>query len=317
LPAHTGKVKSLHLYLLLGVVGVILLKPPANAQPSEIASPLGLSGFADVVYASIPDSGSNGHFDLGQLELDLSYHFNERVRSDLAIAYNDRVFGVGVITIGFVIGEVTEIHVGQFDVPFGIDLNFYPSPERKLISPPLVVEKTHNLWNDIGLQFCSGWRNLGLVLFAVNGLAGAEVSVVPGGRAFYSPVDLLEFGASIGIGLADEIESEAILLGGDFQLSYKNLYLKGEYIEHAYERTTDSKTTAGFYLQATVDVRPFFFCARYGGLDSEVPSLDELDRVTLGAGYRVIEEVELRGEYQLYGSDWMEDLILLQTVARF
>jgi hypothetical protein len=239
------------------------------------------------------------------------------VRSDLAIAYDDGAFGLSTMTIGFIITDRTEIYVGQFDVPFGIDLNFYASPDRKLVSPPLAVEKTHNLWNDIGLQFCTGWRDFGLALFAVNSLAGAEVSVVPGGRAFYSPLDLLEFGASIGIGLTDDSEAESILSGGDFQLSYKNLYLKGEYIEHTYERTTDSKTTAGFYLQATVDVRPFFFCARYGGLDSDEPSLDDSERLTSGAGYRVIEEVELRGEYQLYIPDREKDLTLVQVVARF
>lgn len=313
----TGGMRPLLLQLLSGLLFSALFGPFASAQALWTSVKWRLSGFADVIYSSIPDSTSSGHFRLGQVELDLTCHIHERVRSDLAIAYDDGAFGLSTMTIGFIITDRTEIYVGQFDVPFGIDLDFYASPDRKLISPPLAVEKTHNLWNDIGLQFCAGWRDFGLVLFAVNSLAQAEVSVVPGGRLFYSPLDLIEFGASIGIGLTDDTEPEAILLGGDFQLSYKNLCLKGEYIEHTYERTTDSKTTAGFYLQATVDVDPFFFCARYGGLDSDLPNLDELDRVTFGAGYKIIDKVELRGEYQFYIPDWEEDLILLQTLARF
>ena len=313
----TGGVRPLFMQLLAGLLFSGLFEPSASGQALGRRANWELSGFADVIYASTPDSTSSGHFRLGQVELDLTCRINERARSDLAIAYDGGAFGLSTMTIGFIITGRTEIYAGQFDVPFGLDFNFYSSPDRKLVSPPLVAVNTHELWNDIGLQFCTRWRDFGLVLFAVNSLAQAEVSVVPGGRVSYSPVDLFGLGGSIGVGVTDDAEAETILLGGDFQLSYKNLYLKGEYIKHTYKRTTDSKTTAGFYLQATVDVRPIFFCVRYGGLDSDVPGLDDLDRLTSGAGYRVIEEVELRGEYQLYISDWEEDLVLLQTVARF
>jgi hypothetical protein len=304
-------------FALIGLLSLTWVRTGAEAQMIWTATDLELSGFADVIYSSIGEEGTGDHFMLGQVELDLAYLLSEQIRADLAIAHDEGSFGIGALTIGFSPTERTEICVGQFDVPFGIDYNFFPSPDRKLISPPLATETTHRLWNDIGLQLSILSSQFDLTLFAVNGLGDAEVTVVPGGRVSHLFGNLVEVGGSVAVGLTDDSDVETALYGVDFQLTHGCLYLKGEYIEHSWEMTTEEQSTAGFYLQATVEVDPFFFCARYGGLDSDEPELDELDRVTLGAGYGLIEQVEFRGECQLYTSGQEDERLLLQTVAAF
>lgn len=304
-------------FALIGLLSLTWVRTGAEAQTVWTATDLELSGFADVIYSSSGEEGTDEHFMLGQVELDLAYLLSEQIRADVAIAHHEGSFGIGAMTIGFSPIEGIEICVGQFDVPFGIDYNFFPSPDRKLISAPLATEATHQLWNDIGLQLSIISSHFDLTLFAVNGLSDTEVTAVPGGRLSYSFGNLLEVGGSVALGFTDDSEVEAGLYGVDFQFTCESLYLKGEYIEHTWEMTTEEQSTAGFYLQATVDVDPFFFCARYGGLDSDEPELDELDQVILGAGYRVIEQVELRGECQLYTSGQEDDRLLLQTVASF
>jgi hypothetical protein len=304
-------------FALIGLLSLTWVRTGAEAQTVWTATDLELSGFADVIYSSSGEEGTDDHFMLSQVELDLAYLLSEKIRADLAIAHREGSFGIGAMTIGFSPAERIGICVGQFDVPFGIDYNFFPSPDRKLISAPLATETTHRLWNDIGLQLSITSSHVDLTLFAVNGLSDAEVTVVPGGRLSHCFGDLLEVGGSMALGFTDDSDVETGLYGIDFQLTHGGLYLKGEYIEHSWEMTTEGQSTAGFYLQATVDVDPFFFCARYGGLDSDEPELDELDRVTVGAGYRVIEQVELRGECQFHASGQEDDRLFLQTVASF
>ncbi|NQU06180.1 MAG: hypothetical protein HQ568_08820, partial [Calditrichaeota bacterium] len=113
-----------------------------------------ISGFCNLLY----DDDTNGT-GFGQLEIDLEAEVAENIVIASAICYDaeSEAFGSGALVIDFHLFGSEGSHfrpaqnvdhsgiiVGQFDVPFGIDLNYYPSIDRKLVSGPLVVGNTHD-----------------------------------------------------------------------------------------------------------------------------------------------------------------------------
>jgi hypothetical protein len=130
-------------------------------KPTGDNSTLQISGFGDLL-ATFQDENRGETFNIGQAEIDLESELIDKFSMVLAIAYDEDSFTIGVFTVDYNIWQADEfspfilgienitIGGGRFDVPFGIDYHVYPSIDRKLVSSPLVVEYTHNSWNDVG-----------------------------------------------------------------------------------------------------------------------------------------------------------------------
>ncbi|RKX22194.1 MAG: hypothetical protein DRP51_02830 [Candidatus Zixiibacteriota bacterium] len=318
---------------------------------SVIGGDLEISGFFDVVGNYQSSAGDKTSFGLGQAELDLARELSDNIAFEAAIAYNSEA---GVFELG---AAVIDIHlfgsegkhrrpalgvkhsgviVGQFDVPFGIDYKVYASIDRKLVSPPLAVDFTHEGWNDFGVQLYMDWTFGNFVAYGVNGFEssylvsdaahalslglsiGSEVNTTPanafGTRVGLTPVPELEVGGSLAFGLNQSDKSEMLMFGGDLQYTVADFNFKGEYIQHSLNRSIEEETNKGYYFQALYNINQFFLTGRYGAFQPD--GADWAYRYTIGAGYAVADAVEIRFESTINENSF-ENTNILQLVGGF
>lgn len=329
--------------------------PPVHheEESSDWNSPgLEISGFLDFVSSYEGAAFENGNFNLGQAEIDVTKELSENIAIEVAIAYNneDAVFELGAAIVDIHLfgsegGHLrplfqlkhSGIVVGQFDVPFGIDLNYYPSLDRKLITGPSIVGYTHDEWNDFGVQFYMDVNFANFVTYWVNGYEssfeitdlatatalslsiGDEVDDTPldvfGFRLGVSPTSLFEVGGSFAMGWNDEHKSEMSLFGIDGQLEWNNLIVKSEYIVHQKHKTLVPEDDKGFYAQALYSFGKPFATLRYGGTRFDGVS-NWAESYTVGAGYVLAEGAEVRAEY-LINDEGIPDNLSLQIAVGF
>ena len=303
---------------------------PASAQVEW-------SGFFDILYSYSQKKG-DGTFDYGQFEVDLSVPLSEYISAEGALAYDAGVLGLGAGFVDFHLFGTEKGHrvrggglthsgliVGQFDVPFGMDYRVIPSIDRKLVTPPLVNQKTIDSWNDWGVQLYGAIHRANFVLFDVNGSAGGQAI---GGRIGIIPVEEVEFGGSYAFDMNANGDVASTVLGIDVQASWKSLAVKGEVLSAEDDKTKDEpRKHSGFYAQGTYDFEevigwPMFAVVRYGvwSPESESAPVQDHTRLTLGLGVRIAESVEVRCELQRNGKENAEednDVITLQVVVGY
>ena len=311
-----------------------------------------ISGFMDVINSYQNSNNDVSQFSLGQAEIDLYKDISPKSSVDVGIAYNndDAKFELGTALLnlhlfggesknsGSIVYDKSYLHVGLFDVPFGIDYNSYASIDRKLISTPRVVELTHGGWNDLGAML-SVHANLGnLTVYAVNGFESSaeittqiynlalatyedstyEVNTTPaaafGGRIGLNLFSNLEIGSSGAVGLNESEEDEMILLGADIQFAYQNFSLKGEYINHSVNRSVNKEDNKGYYIQAIQQFERFYLTSRYGSFQPE--NVEWVGQMSVGAGMVVTENVEFRVESLIHETS-ANNKTMVQLVAGF
>ncbi len=332
-----------------------------SAFSEDKSIPLEITGFGDLYSAFRQGDGENNDFEIGQVEIDFETNVDEKIIIGAAVAYDpgSETFGLGAFTVDFHLFDSESGHfrpvsgidhsgiiVGQFDVPFGIDWHVYPSIDRMLVSAPLVVETTHDGWNDYGVQgYAEGqWYNA--VVFGSNGfgyqaaydsvgtfLGYNEWGYDPedatldiqdwdmkfsfGGRVGITPNEAIEVGGSYGGFMNQDDKMDMALMGVDLQLNHENFSLKGEYIVQQLGIAGDTiLTNSGYYAQGTYDTGKYFFVARYGMFNPDLEGADELTRLSLGAGWRVLDGCELRFEYQDNSAE-NADVSYIQMVVGF
>ncbi|MEA3297324.1 MAG: hypothetical protein U9R56_05620 [candidate division Zixibacteria bacterium] len=292
---------------------------------SVMGSDLDISGFFDVTSTNQNSQDDKNEFGLGQAELDIESELSPKANVAVAITYNDAegAFELRAAELGFNLyssenSSVTSLDIaaGQFDVPFGIDYNWYPSIERKLVTSPMVVDMTHGGWNDFGAKLNVTSNAANLVVFAVNGFessfevsdaaqglalglnVGDQVNTTPahafGGRLGLTPVSDLEIGGSVAMGINQSSKDEMVLVGGDIQYSINQVDFKGEYITHSLNRSIEQEDNTGYYFQSTYNIDPVFLIGRYGAFEPD--GQDWVKRYTFGAGYIIAENIQVRFE---------------------
>jgi hypothetical protein len=303
------------------------------------------SGFFDVNGTMQSSADDETNFGLGQAEIGLASEIADNVAVEAAIAYNadDGLFelGAAILDVNLYSGgnflSSVDFAAGQFDVPFGIDLNWYPSIERKLVTGPTAVDLTHGGWNDLGFQMSLEASHGNFVFYMVNGFESSvevldeieslalgedvyeEVDTSPanaiGTRLGIAPMGWLELGTSFAAGWNASGESEMALAGADLQMSLFNFDLKGEYIAHSINRSIAEENNRGYYAQMTYSfLGRAFVTTRYGGFKPE--GADWHDRSSLGAGYAINDGLELRFE-QVFDENSDDNQTILQMVAGF
>ena len=333
-----------------------LSTPPVFEAPEE--SPawynegLEISGFFDFVSSYEGAAFKNGNYNLGQAEIDIAKEISENISVEVAIAYNneDAVFELGAAIVDIHLfgsegGHLrpafslkhSGIVIGQFDVPFGIDLNYYPSIDRKLISGPSVIGYTHGDWNDFGIQYYMDVNFANFVTYWVNGFEssfeitdlslatdlglsiGDEIDDTPldafGFRLGLTPISFLEVGGSFAVGWNDEHKNEMSLFGFDGQFVWADLVVKSEYIVHQKHKSLAPKTDKGFYAQALYSFGKPFATFRYGGTRFDGIT-NWAESYTVGAGYVLAEGAEVRAEY-LINDEGIPDNLTLQIAVGF
>jgi len=314
----------------------------ARFKPAEItigeSATLKILGFGDLT-STIQKENDGNTFGIGQAEVNLESDLTNNVSMALAIAYDESAFGIGAFTIDWIAWQQSEetsssivgisnltIGGGQFDVPFGIDWHVYPSIDRKLVSTPLIVENTHDGWNDYGgyASIEASWGSA--TVFGANGFIYEGESptgmvfetlnqVAVGGRLGITPVEKLEVGSSFAsIHSQDEVYHMQ-LVGADLQFAIDDLVLKGEYITHRFSSDENENfTNDGYYFQGLYNIGKWYAVGRYGEFRPYQKSTD-ITRLSGGIGRTINENVELRFEYQ--SNQDSEDFGIFQVAVGF
>jgi hypothetical protein len=297
------------------------------------------------------------------VEIDLEAPLQPGISFEAAIAFDpeNQTFGVGAFLIDFDLFESEGTHVGadegidhtgivagQFDVPFGIDWHVYPSIDRMLVSPPLVVESTHGLWNDFGIQAYTERQRFNVVGYVLNGFGysaaygpqggflgynglgydpadstiteiEAGVHFAVGGRLGIRVIENLELGTSWAGFFNKDHKNAMNLLGFDAQTQLGDLDIKGEYILHTISPPSGAeRLNSGYYVQGLYHLSTLFYgFARYGEFEPDNDSAEVVNRISAGGGFMYSENIVFRLEHQVNGSDGDSDVTYLQVAIGF
>ena len=309
--------------------------PPVGLelQLDSKLSPIEISGFGDFSYAARQAREEGDNLSLGQVEVDLETVYNERIVLTAAIAFDPRSesFGLGQFTVDFHLfgsegdhyrsaGGINHsgIMVGQFDVPFGLDWQVYPSIERKMVTGPVAVAGTHDYWNDVGVQAYAANKWFNAVVFGVNGFGYGELemNMAVGGRLGLKPHQAIELGASYAGFLNGSNKLDMSMTGFDLQLHYQAFSFKEEYIAQKIGLAgKDVISRWGFYGEGLYEFGRFFLVGRYDKFSPGYPVEAAVTRISGGGGLVVLKGVEIRLEYQV--NYRFKDATLLQVVVGF
>lgn len=302
---------------------------------ASVFAELEISGFVDVL--SQGQQGENTTFGMGAFEIDFVSEFSSKVSFEGAVVVEGDEVGLGQTLVDFKLlnEDKLGLQAGLLDMPFGIDYQVFATPDRKLVTPPLVTElMMDGGWGDIGVNFYGSVAHLNYNLYVVNGMGVDEDEGVPvnqladnnsaktvGGRIGVSPVKDLELGFSYACGpYLDGTADEALSrIGGDIQFAYERLQIKGEFVKGEEEVPGAGENEHdGFYLQLLGEAtEKVYGVARYGYWKPK--GGDKVTRITIGLGYDLGENISLRSEYQINGETPSVDdnLFSMQAVISF
>jgi hypothetical protein len=323
--------KFLNSLFILALLAGLPMAAHAQDGPS-----LAISAFADLIFPVFASDDSGTQFQVNQAEVDLEGEIVPDVNATMALAYDPEAetFALAVLAVEIPLSQGDDFAasalVGQFDVPFGIDYQVYASVDRRLVSGPMILDCTHEGWNDLGVNFNLAMGEAGLDLFLINGdrcgrgvvdptklVDRSDIKRGSGGRLHYNFTEGLQLGASGAMFHDQEDEVPMTLLGADFQAALGAFSFKGELVAHKVDRGTSAEmNNYGFYVQGMHDWEKWYAVARYEQWKPEMDGLDSPERLCLGAGLIVREGLELRVEHDWALQD-MDDVTWLQLVMDF
>lgn len=291
---------------------------------SSIIAQAELTGFFDVINTQKFTESDYSQFQINQFELDISYAHQSRFSLGTAIAYNNETqnmeLAMAYAHYNFINKEGIHprreetinhvgIIIGKFDINFGLDYLSFASPDRPIVSAPLVYEKTIDGWNDTGVDFHMLHNDFSFHVWAVNGF---YEGISLGGNLRYSFLPFLSAGVSQSTDFVKIDETKSSLTGIDLLIETDIIEIKSEYLWakgiYAGEQDTvgAEEMHGGFYVQALTQLEefislPIFFTLRYGQWNSKVDrdfnGVDDYEnRFTVGLGYQFHENVSARLE---------------------
>jgi hypothetical protein len=300
--------------LVLATIGEPLASPGALVE--TLPAGVRVSGFGDFISTNANDDA--GSFRVGQAEVDLEAALGRSASVSMAIAYD----GEAVTLATFVVGDersVTRrfgvesigVWAGRFDVPFGIDYHCYASADRRLVTTPEIVARTHGCWNDVGVQANIGAARWNVTAFATNGEVADDADMAAGGRVGIVVASGLDVGASVAaVGVREG--GDETLVGLDMRAQVHRLKLKGEYISRS--RAGANTGVDGFYVGAELDFGRWFVIERYGGVTDEFDATS-IRQASSGLGFVLNESIEARLEHRVRRQDSPE--LFAQLVVTF
>jgi hypothetical protein len=298
------------------------------------ANSLRMSGYLDMIYSAPTNGKEPGTAGLNQVYFDLSRDLGERGSAYLGVGYDDVVelqyanigykfFEAGDDAHGLVRG--LKASVGQFDVPFGEDINAYSSNVRKTISEPVAVNATHGMWNDVGahtqLGLSFGTLDAWLVRgFNVQTLPDANdethelsANVATGARLNWDVLGGLYVGASASRGWLRSGGREMSMVGAHAAYADDQWEFKAEAMQLNADESGAVYSTRGGYLQALRNIGPLFAVTRGDYVDTEATDVGRWLSGGLGAKLGVGIEVRAEQQFDLAGPN--NHRSLLQVVA--
>jgi hypothetical protein len=314
---------------------------------------LHIRGFFDVYMSNYQKKPNI--FQLGDFEIDLDHNYEDNFQVAAALVFNSkganlgvgfidyRLFGSTIATRGRLFKEEgLHLQVGKFDVPFGLDWQYYTAIERLTVTSPLTTDKIlDGGYNDVGTRLIA---NLTWVNASFHVLRGIESGHTYkgnsfGGRIGFSPLNNpyslskphppLELGFSYLHDLNTNGATAERLWAVDFESGFGPLLLMGEYY---YRDKLIGICYAGYQGTAGVDLRiiPVILYGRYDSYRREryraVNETGSLSRMTTGAWINISNVSYIKIEYSHYfkprGTEredeyFSPNLYYLQLMIRF
>jgi len=306
------------MFLLLLTAALFLSSESTAAELDN--GRISVSGFGDIL---LRESGGEEHVaSIGQAEIDLEAVIDDssRIVASLALAHDDGSMCVAVFMAAFTLydrrsGNVSwfaprkiNLAVGRFDVPFGVDREYYASIDRPLITAPFAIEQTHNSWNSTGAFLTTEFSSIDITLFGVNGGECADHrygdeeawtrALAIGGRIGTRLVEQAQLGFSLAHWTVDEIDAAQTLAGVDLIVTAGRFAARGEVIHQAfYDHDINQWDRVGYYFQCTASFGRIMPVVRVGELlVSQGSRLGS--EVTTGVSVNACENTFLRAEYR-------------------
>lgn len=308
-------------------------------------APLEITGFFDFTLQSQDERDSP--FEFGVFELDLEYAYNEHYAVSTALVWEDDSASVGVGVIDYhlfddsvpVRGRIFDepgfhVQAGRFDLPYGVDYQYFASVDRPNVSAPITTERIQRGgYNSDGIRVYGTEGMFDYSLYAVDSLYGDNGSAIGGRMAFFpsrNPYQLHHFGtprfAEVGFSFLVDMDKDYDVRNGvygfDFTLNYNRFLLVTEWMNRdSYEDVLSGagvslgdQDESGFHVTLVTELedivkQPVYFFSRYDTWDPRYNLiLDEEDdtiayrvndtkRLTFGVGYRLTELLNVKLEY--------------------
>ncbi len=325
-------------------------------------SPLEITGFFDFTVQDM-DEGTqdivgtrrerNKPFDLGAFEMDMEYSYGDHYSVSAAMVWDDggapslavalvdyHLFDDDVPVRGRIFDEQGfHVQVGRFDVPYGVDYQYFASVDRPSVSAPLTTSRIQaGGYNSDGIRIYGTWSSFDYTAYAINSLYGDDGGVLGGRIAFFpsrNPYRLHRFGSTrtVEIGfsylkdLDKEFDARDRVYGFDFTLNYDMFTLVAEWMKRdsdtafvdgngnlAHNKDQDE---SGFHISLVTDLekivkRPIYSFSRFDAWNPKTDALlnandstikipvENLKRLTFGLGYNITESLALKLEYADY-----------------
>ena len=301
---------------------------------------LDIAGFFDVT-AQSTDNGDH-IFDLGGFELDLQFDQGENFAVSTALVWDGEVSEVAVAVLDYHVGSHNvptrgrlfgepgyHIQFGRFDIPFGIDYEFFAAPDRPNITAPLTTQRIQNDgFNGDGLRAYGSWSKIDYAVYWTNSLfedtgnsVGTRLGFFPGRDPFSVHNRDSQSDFSIGLSWLHDMDSDEnernTLQAMDIRWKYDVVELVLEYIklDNIDTVTLPGGGSAGpadedgFNSRLLIDFEPISFFVGYGqwkpaftaALDPEDPatsySVNKLNRLTIGSRYMIDDILQIKLEY--------------------
>ncbi|HID38820.1 MAG TPA: hypothetical protein EYP36_04825 [Calditrichaeota bacterium] len=286
-----------------------------------------ISGFFDIINTYRISERETGGFKINQFEIDISKAYKDNLSFGAAIAYNNICDNIELSMVylhyNLINNEVKHprrseeddhigIVIGKFDVPIGLDYLSYASPDRPVVSQPLIIEQTIAGWNDVGLNL---HLNNCYLRFNVSALNGFNNGMNLAGDLVFKVRPDFHFGLFHTSDFNKKAYRKSWISGLSLSVRHHIFELKSEYLRangiYGGEQDTlkDGHVHDGYYVQLVTDLsklqkngRPFFFTLRYSfwqdeNENSPVPLPERIERYVLGLGYRINDYSSVRLEY--------------------
>ncbi len=314
---------------------------------------LEFSGFFH--FSALSDNKRNRTFEFGELELGLEYHYNEHLAASMALVWDGETADVGVAVIDYhwfddnipTRGRIFQepgfhIQAGRFDLPFGIDYQYFAAPDRLNATAPFTTERIQlGGFNGDGVRSYGVFENLNYAVYWTNSVYGDDgmsIGARLGGVFGRTPYRLhstsdafLEVGLSALMDLDGDGRLRNEVYAADMNFQYDIWQLMGEIMwRNAREQLFDAggvsigdQDEMAYYVMLAADLEtwlghPVYAFARYERwhpeygfvLDDEGTALrvGSMPRVAAGIGYNINKHLRLRFEYiDTFGHETGED----------
>ena len=148
-------------------------------------APLEITGFFDFTLQSQDERDSP--FEFGALELDLKYAYNKHYAVSTALVWKDDSAAVRAGVIDYHLFVMTlyqceaaslmkpgfHVQVGRFDLPYGVDYQYFSPVDRPNVSAPITTERIqHGKYNSDGIRLYGTARVFDYSLYVVDSMYG-------------------------------------------------------------------------------------------------------------------------------------------------